>query len=114
MPDATETNGGHREHDRRDVPHRAPVNGRGYDALAGEHGRVWHELQRPCHGSHRHVPWSALTAVRSNARTVIFVRDRVLLGYLPASAFASPADQADIVRFARERIASTLARPIHS
>ena len=53
------------------------------------------------------IPWSSLTAVRSNARTVIFVRDRVLAGYVPASSFASPADQADLVRYADARIGMT-------
>lgn len=50
-------------------------------------------------------PWSTLTAVRSDARTVIFMRDRVLLAYVPASSFSSPAHQAEIIRYARERIA---------
>ena len=53
------------------------------------------------------IPWSSLTAVQSNAKTVIFVRDRVLAGYVPASSFASPADQADLVSYADERIGTT-------
>jgi hypothetical protein len=51
------------------------------------------------------VRWSSLTAVLSNERTVVFMRDRVFLGYLPASAFASAADQAEFVRLAQERVA---------
>ena len=51
------------------------------------------------------IPWSSLTEVRSNTRTVIFVRDRVLAGYIPASAFQAPAEQAELVRFAEGRIA---------
>jgi hypothetical protein len=50
------------------------------------------------------VPWSSLTAVRSNARTVLFVRDRFIAGYVPASAFSSPGEQADVVRFVQEHI----------
>jgi Bacterial PH domain len=53
-----------------------------------------------------YVPWSSLTAVRSNARTVLFTIDRVIAGYIPASAFSSPGEQADVVRFAQERMAS--------
>ncbi len=54
-----------------------------------------------------YVPWSSLTAVRSNPRTVLFMRDRFMVGYLPASAFSSHVEQADVVRFVEERIAST-------
>lgn len=50
------------------------------------------------------MPWSSVTAVRSNAETVAFIRDRVLLGYIPASAFPSAAVMAEIVAFANERI----------
>jgi hypothetical protein len=51
------------------------------------------------------VPWSSITAVRSNKETVAFFRDRVLMGYLPSSAFESPAAQAKLVDFAKARIA---------
>lgn len=50
------------------------------------------------------VPWSSVTAVRTNRRTVALFRDRVLLGYVPASAFSSADQQADVVAFARSRI----------
>ncbi len=30
------------------------------------------------------VPWSSITAVRSNKETVAFFRDRVLMGYIPS------------------------------
>ncbi len=52
-----------------------------------------------------HVPWSSLTAVRSNTRTVLFLIDKVIAGYIPASAFGSPGEQAEVVRFVQERIA---------
>lgn len=52
------------------------------------------------------VPWSSVTAVRSNSETVAFVRDRVLLGYIPASAFSSGAVMAEVVAFANERTRS--------
>ena len=50
------------------------------------------------------VPWSSITAVRSSKETVAFFRDRVLMGYIPSSAFASPAAQAKLVQFATSRI----------
>ena len=50
------------------------------------------------------VPWSSVTTVRSNSRTVALFRDNVLLGYLPASAFLSPGHQAQVVAFAQSRL----------
>jgi hypothetical protein len=50
------------------------------------------------------VPWSSVTAVRSNTRTVLFLIDRVIAGYIPASAFSSHGERADVVRFVQERI----------
>ena len=50
------------------------------------------------------VPWSSLTRVRSNERVVIFVRDRLLVGYVPASTFASPEEHAAFVRFASNQV----------
>lgn len=52
------------------------------------------------------VPWSSITAVRFNSQTVAFFRDRVLLGYIPSTAFDSPAAQAKVAAFAQTRIAS--------
>ena len=52
------------------------------------------------------MPWSSVTAVRSNTNTVSFIRDRVLLGYIPASAFPSAAVMAEVVAFANERTGS--------
>ena len=59
------------------------------------------------------VPWSSVTVVRSTDRTVAFFRDRVLMGYIPSSAFASQDAQDELVAFARARIeaASTVASP---
>jgi hypothetical protein len=51
------------------------------------------------------VPWSSITTVRSNRHTVAFLRDRVLLGYIPSSAFDSPAAQAEVAALAQARIA---------
>jgi hypothetical protein len=50
------------------------------------------------------VPWSSITAIRSNSRTVAFFRDRVLLGYVPSSAFESAEAQASMAAVAEARI----------
>jgi hypothetical protein len=50
------------------------------------------------------IPWSSITVVRSTDRTVAFFRDRVLMGYIPSSAFASRDAQEELVAFARARI----------
>jgi len=50
------------------------------------------------------IPWATVTTVKSNARTVALFRGRALVGYIPAVAFASAAEQASIVAFARERM----------
>jgi len=53
------------------------------------------------------VPWSSVTAVRSNAQTVIFLHDGVILGYIPSVAFASPGVQATVESFALSRLAAS-------
>jgi hypothetical protein len=51
------------------------------------------------------VPWSTLTSVRSTDETVVFLRERAILGYVPTSAFRSSEDVLEFVTFARERVA---------
>lgn len=53
-----------------------------------------------------YMPWPSLTEVRSNDRTVLFIRDQILLAYAPAAAFASADERAEVIAFARERIAA--------
>jgi hypothetical protein len=50
------------------------------------------------------IPWSTLAGVRSNEETVVFLRERALLGYVPASAFGSTDEQLQFVQFARAHI----------
>ena len=51
------------------------------------------------------VPWSAVTALRENERTVIFMRDRISIADIPASAFQSAEQRAEIVGYALDRMA---------
>jgi hypothetical protein len=53
------------------------------------------------------IAWSALSEVREDDRTVIFLRGRFLASYAPAEAFGSPARRAEIVAFARRRIGAS-------
>jgi len=52
------------------------------------------------------VPWTAVTKVRSNDVTTIFVRDRAMLGYIPADAFPSAQTRADFIESARGRLSA--------
>jgi hypothetical protein len=90
---------------------RRPIHrwafGRQYRSMLGKRARVTvgdDALLFASEVGSSEVPWSAITAVRSNDRTVIFLRDRLLAGYIPAASFASKAEQADLVHFASERI----------
>jgi hypothetical protein len=67
----------------------------------GEQGILW---EGPLATSN--IPWTSLTEVRSNERTVLFVRDRLLVAYAPAASFATAEEQAEVVAFSRERIAA--------
>jgi hypothetical protein len=50
------------------------------------------------------VPWSGLTHLRTDERTVVFARDRVVAAYVPTSAFGSDAERASFIAFARAHL----------
>lgn len=52
------------------------------------------------------MPWSTLTALRTSDRSIVFMRDRSPLGYLPAAAFAGPQERVAFIEYARGRIAA--------
>ncbi len=54
--------------------------------------------------------WSALTDVRANDKTIAFGRDRVLVAYVPTTAFASPAERDSFLGFARARVGQAAAK----
>lgn len=53
-----------------------------------------------------HIPWAAISEVRANARMLLFVRDRLLVAYAPASAFASTEERAGVIAYSRRQIAN--------
>ena len=56
------------------------------------------------------MPWSAITDVRMNDKSITFGRDRVLAAWLPTSAFATPADRDAFVAFARAHVGGSPAQ----
>ena len=53
-----------------------------------------------------HIPWAAISEVRVNARMILFVRDRLLVAYAPASAFPSAEERAGVIAYSRRQIAN--------
>jgi len=53
-----------------------------------------------------------MTEIRANDRTVLFIRDRILLAYAPAGAFRTPEELAEVVAYSRRQI--TAARGLAS
>jgi len=48
--------------------------------------------------------WSGLTTIRSSDKTIALGRDRILVAYIPTSAFASRAERDAVLAFAREHV----------
>jgi hypothetical protein len=53
------------------------------------------------------ITWAGLTDVRDDGRAVVFLRQRAVAAWAPAAALGTPERRAEIVRFARGRIAAT-------
>lgn len=89
-----------------DILHRWQVN-RYYGPLLGRRVTILADevgLHYASDLATTNIPWSTLTAVRSNEETVVFLRERALVSYVPASAFGSSGEQIEFVRFARAHI----------
>ncbi len=56
-----------------------------------------------------HIPWTSITEVRANGRTVLFVGDRLPLAYAPATAFATPEEMAAVVAYSSRQVAAAKA-----
>lgn len=80
------------------------VIGRTIQLAFGDDGILWDGPQAKAH-----IPWTSITEVRANARTVLFVRDRMLLAYAPADSFATAGEQAEVVAYSRRQIAAARA-----
>jgi hypothetical protein len=52
------------------------------------------------------LPWSALTTIRANERSIVFGRDRVLAAYIPTSSFSSSAERDAFIAFARAHVSA--------
>ena len=55
------------------------------------------------------IPWTSITEVRANARTVLFVGDRLVLAFAPAHSFVTTDEQAEVVAYSRRQIAAAKA-----
>ena len=53
------------------------------------------------------IPWSAVTEVIEDDRTLLFKGGRVLLAYVPTDGFESPSHRRDATAFARQMVAAS-------
>lgn len=63
------------------------------------------EVSTPTAGGQ--ITWAGLTEVRDDGRAVVFLRQRAVASWAPAAALGTAERRAEIVRFARGRIAAT-------
>ena len=77
------------------------VIGRTIVLTLGDDGILWEGPQATSH-----IPWSSITEVRANPRTVLFVRDKMLLAYAPTASFATPSERAAVIAYSQRQIAS--------
>jgi hypothetical protein len=55
------------------------------------------------------VPWATITSIRTNDRSIVFLRGRSPLGYLPSAAFLHDAERTAFIQYARVRISGKAA-----
>jgi hypothetical protein len=55
------------------------------------------------------VPWATMTTIRTSDRSIVFLRGRSPLGYLPSAAFLHDAERTAFVEYARARITAKSA-----
>jgi hypothetical protein len=53
------------------------------------------------------ILWSAVTSVRDAPRTVLFMRGKSALAYVPVAAFANEAERRAVVTFAQTHLGSS-------
>ncbi len=79
----------------------APLLGVTHEMAFDAHGITYRSA-----GTSSRVAWSFVTELREQFGTVLFLKGRVVAGWVPAYAFANAAQQEKILAFARERIAA--------
>jgi len=59
------------------------------------------------------LPWSRITSVRVDDKSIAFGRDRILAAWVPTGAFESPTERDAFIAFARARVPAraTVAEP---
>lgn len=94
-------------------PERMLVNRRGGSLLRGHAELVFGEagVDFASPQAAGRVAWSALTGVVEDARSVVLLRDRALVGYAPTAAFGPPERRAEVVAYIRAQIAAARPRP---
>jgi len=55
--------------------------------------------------------WSGFTTIRSNDRSITLGRDRILVAYIPTSAFASLTERDAVLAFARKHVPGSTEGP---
>lgn len=53
------------------------------------------------------LAWSALSSVRANDKTVVFGRDRVMVAYMPTTAFTSSVERDAVLAFSRKSLSAS-------
>jgi hypothetical protein len=94
-------------------PERWLVNRRGRSLLGGSAELVFRDegVDFATPQASGRVAWSALTEARDDERSVILLRDRILVGYAPVVSFGPPERRAEIVDYIRERITTARSSP---
>ncbi len=96
-------------------PERWLINRRGRSVIGGTSELVFGEdgVDFASPQATGRIAWAAMTDVREDARTVVLLRDRILVAYAPVAAFGPPERRAEVVAYIRARLeaAAAGARP---
>jgi hypothetical protein len=95
-------------------PERWLINRRGRSVIGGTSELVFGQdgVDFASPAATGRIVWAAMTDVREDARTVILLRDRILVGYAPVAAFGPPERRAEIVAYIRARLEAATGAPL--